>query len=380
VNNAPYLRANWLSITGSVRDHNEDAIGIYQHADAHMYVLCDGVGGAEAGEFVSEFAIKRMLKMFHENVGKSASVNWSALMEQTIGEINAEVRRSADAASAQSGTTVMMGSTIVAAVIQGWNVFVAHVGDSRLYHWRGGGIVQATTDHSAGTTMYNMPAIRPDGSTKQNVLARGIGKGDTISADLLLISLQAGDKLLLCSDGMSDKVATEEVAQVLATMPLQTAPEYLAQTADSRMSRDNVSVMLIEVNAAPDAPSITPPEQERAFVGYNPRWATTQFKAAGIPGSKKSGGKSRGLIFGLVALLIVALVIIGVLVANSAQNAGGDSPAATTQGTSVPAAITEDVVPTDTPVPTDTATSTPTPTDTPTPTETPIPPTVTPRT
>jgi serine/threonine protein phosphatase PrpC len=212
--------------------------------------------------------------------------------------INAEVRRASEEASARAGKTIMMGSTMVCVVIQGWNAFVLHVGDSRLYHWRAGGIVQATNDHSTSGTMM-MAAVNPDGSVKRNVLMRGIGKSGDIEPDMLLISLQPGDKLLMCSDGMSDKITSDEIASALANMPLNEAPHNLAQLADTRMSRDNISVIIIECNGSP-APPITVPAQERAFVGYNPRWSssfrTDGAAVASADGAEATAARGRGSI------------------------------------------------------------------------------------
>jgi len=377
---APTLRANWLSITGSVRDHNEDAIGIYESSPASFFVLCDGVGGAEAGEFVSEFAVKRMLKTFHE-APKSPATNWSAVMEAALRDVNSEVRRVADEATARSGKPVMMGSTMVAVVIYGWNAFVAHVGDSRLYHWRAGGIVQATEDHSTFSTMM-IPAVNPDGSIKRNVLMRGIGKGATIEPDLLLLNLQPGDKLLMCSDGMSDKVLADEIANAFNTMPLTAIAENLARTADTRMSKDNISVITIEIDNVPKPREFQVPEQERAFYGYNSRWATTNFQAAGINvDASSSGGKRKWLLL-LIALIIV-FVIGGVAAALASGGGGAVAAPAVATATLEPQGevlLTEEVVPTQTSLPTETPTDTPTPTETPvppTPTETPVPPTAT---
>lgn len=373
--NAPALRANWLTITGSVRDHNEDAIGIYPGETTSFFVLCDGVGGAEAGEFVSEFAVKRMLKMFHETP-KSPSTNWSEVMQMAMQAINAEVRRVAESATEKSGKPVMMGSTMVAVVIQGWNAFVAHVGDSRLYHWRSGGIVQATEDHSTVSTMM-MPAVNPDGTVKRNVLMRGIGKGADLSPDLLLINLEPGDKLLMCSDGMSDKINVDEIAQVLSTMPLSEAPNYLATLADTRMSKDNISVIIVDIGGTADRSPLNPPEQERAFLSYNTRWNTTSFQADGI--STSTGGSRNGLWIGLALAVVAIVAVVAILLLTSR---GGDAGSTAVPESPVPLILeTEEIAPTATETPVPTATPTPTatftPTQTETPSATPIPPTAT---
>ena len=398
----PSLRANWLSITGSYRDHNEDAIGISDPARARMFVLCDGVGGAEAGEAVSQYAIQQMLIMFHQH--SKGSGEWLALMNQTLVAINTEVRRNSRMLSEQRGTNVMMGSTMVAVVLQGWDAFILHVGDSRLYHWRSGQIRQVTTDHS--TFMDDIYARMGEGvsgtmpgvSLKRNVLVKGIGKSDTIEPDLIQFRLAPGDKLLLCSDGMSDKIGLDEVGAALRDMRLEDLPGYLANTADTRVSKDNISVIIVESNLDGDAPSIRPPAQERAYLGYNGRWPKSLDSAvaaavAPAGGAASSGGASSGrgknkLLMGAVAVVAV-LAVVAILAVVLGGQGGAPVAAQTPPNATEPVAVVTEAVettepptatatpePTETPLPTDTATPAPTPT----PTETPVPPTATLRT
>jgi serine/threonine protein phosphatase PrpC len=390
----PALRANWLTITGSYRDHNEDAVGISDPGAAQMFVLCDGVGGAEAGEAVSQFAVQQMLMMFRGH--SKGSAQWLALMNQTLAAINSEVRRNSRVLSEKRGTTVMMGSTMVSVVLQGWDAFILHVGDSRLYHWRNGQIRQVTTDHS--TFMDDIYARMGDAqggtlpgvSLKRNVLVKGIGKSDTIEPDLIQFRLAPGDKLLLCSDGMSDKIGLEETGAALRDMRLEDLPGYLANTADTRVSKDNISVIIIEANHPAQGPAVRPPAQERAYVGYNSRWPKSLDSAVAASvtpaGSGATGGGSGGgrkVLIGVVAIIAI-LAVIGLLaVLLSGQGRGAGTAAATEDAATEPAAVAteapETATPSETPNPTDTAapTETPTPTATLTPSETPVPPTAT---
>ena len=398
----PALRANWLSITGSYRDHNEDAVGISDPAGiTQMFVLCDGVGGAEAGEAVSQFAVQQMLITFHQHA-KGQQQQWLAVMNQTLGAINAEARRHSRLLSEQRGQTVLMGSTMVCVVLQGWDAYILHVGDSRLYHWRAGQIRQVTTDHSTFmddiyARMGNAPGgTLPGVSLKRNVLVKGIGKSDTIEPDLIQFRLQPGDKLLLCSDGMSDKIGLEETGAALRDMRLEDLPSYLATTADTRVSKDNISVIVVEANLAGTSQSLRPPAQERAYLGYNARWPKTLDSAVAAAtasgGSAKaatgsSGGGSRKILYAV--FVVFALIAIAVLVIAMLGGRGINLSAAGTTDVPGPTepviAVTEDLQtptetqtpePTETPLPTDT----PTPTATLTPSETPIPPTATLRT
>lgn len=366
----PVVQANWITMTGSVRDHNEDAIGIYQHKNTHCFVLADGVGGAEAGEFVSEFAVKRFLAMFHRNVGKP-DTDWHELMEDTVKQINADVREFAEQMSIRVGKPVQAGSTLVAMIIDGWDAYLVHVGDSRLYYWRAGVLRQTTADHS--TFMENIYARIMAGDTtapiKRNVLLKGIGKDDTIEPDLITLRLQPGDKILMCSDGMSDKVEQDEISDAMARRDIREIPSYLANLGDQRRSNDNVSVIFIDVLSEAKPLNWKPAEQERAFIGYDSRWRTALDTRGVIRNAPSSAGKII-----VAAIIIILVAVIGLLVLQG-QGDGG-SPIFGQPSTPATTAAPTDTA-THTPTITLTPSRTPTPTPTFTPTNTPIPPTST---
>jgi protein phosphatase len=371
----PVIQANWTSITGSVRDHNEDAIGIYQHQDAHCFVLADGVGGAEAGEFVSEFAIKSFLAMFHRHVG-NPDTNWHAVMEETVKQINSDVRQFAVEMSQKLGKPVQAGSTLVGVVIVGWDAYLIHVGDSRFYYWRAGVLRQTTADHSTFMESIYARILAGDQTAplKRNVLVKGIGKDDTIEPDLITLRLQPGDKILMCSDGMSDKVEQDEIAEIIVRRNSREIPSYLAQLGDQRGSGDNISVIFADVLTEAAPSGWQPPAQERAFIGYDSRWRVALDSRSAAGGAKS---KTRNLLIAVAAIILIAIIGFVVL-----QNQGGTAPAvaqetiqATTAVPAVPAEPTDTA--TRTPTRTRTPSRTPTPTQTFTPTNTPIPPTST---
>jgi serine/threonine protein phosphatase PrpC len=375
----PSLQANWLTMTGSVRDHNEDAVGIYRHDTAHCFVLADGVGGAEAGEFVSEFAIQSFLAMFHR-YHSQPNTHWLPLMEQTVKEINAEVRTFAEQISQRLGKPVQAGCTLVGVVIQGWTAYIVHVGDSRLYSWRVGALRQITADHSTFMEHIYARIMAGDQTAplKRNVLMKGIGKDDSIEPDLMTLQLQPGDKILMCSDGMSDKVEDHEIAAAIAQRDLREIPTYLANLADQRACNDNISVILIDLETEPPARGWQPPPQERAFLGFDPGWKLALNLRGAVGG--RSGSRKPILI---IAAVILILIVAGGFVLLQQRNCCADPVAAQTlqEAAMTLSAVTEVVeqteTPTRTPTRTRTLTRTPTPTSTFTPSNTPMPPTST---
>jgi protein phosphatase len=311
----PQIDAGWMTITGSVRPHNEDAIGIFQQPPFHLYVVADGVGGAEAGETISEFAVKHLLYTFEQALG--TAVDWQRLFKDAAALINTQARAYARYLSDQMGRPVQAGSTLTALVLDGWEVWAAHVGDSRLYHWREGRLTQLSSDHSTFPSTASPGQMTAGSSlnttmmTKRNVLMRGIGKSDTIEMDMIRLRALPGDRLLLCSDGMSDRVSDGELAELLGTMPPQRLAAFLAQTADERRSGDNVSVIVVHLGAQPQA-AAPPMPQQRAFIGSQPRPRLAAVPDAMITDrSTNTGAASLPLhiIVPLVVIILVALLV-----------------------------------------------------------------------
>lgn len=367
----PQIRANWQTMTGSVRDHNEDAVGIYTGDSAHCFVLCDGVGGAEAGEFVSEFAVKRFLAAFHRHKDQP-DTDWLAVMEGAVRQINANVREFAEQITQKLGKPVQAGSTLVGIVIDGWNAYLAHVGDSRLYFWRAGVLRQITTDHSTFMDSIYARILAGDQSAplKRNVLVKGIGKDDSIEPDLMTLRLQPGDKILLCSDGMSDKVEQHEIAEAITQRDIRDIPAFLANLGDRRGSRDNVSVIYVEIGTQAQMQDWYPLAQERAFVGYDPRWHIELNFRDALKGGRSQ--RTRNLMIGAVAIVLVILIGLFVL-----QGRGDGAESIQAEQSQASAAAPVEPSATDTPTHTRTPTDTRTPTLTRTPTNTRMPPTST---
>jgi PPM family protein phosphatase len=310
----PVIDAGWRTITGSVRPHNEDAIGIYNQPPYHLYVVADGVGGAEAGELISEFAVKYLLDVFGRSL--VPGTNWSQVLQKAVTAINSEARAWAQRASQRSGKRVQAGSTLTALVINGWEAYTVHVGDSRLYHLRNGHLEQRTEDHST------FPQDRSDPNvTKRNVLVKGIGKTDDIFPDIERFQLQPGDRLLLCSDGMSDRITDVEITTLIESMSPAALASHLAKMADDRRSGDNVSVIALHIatQANPNASGVQPNlAQPRAFIGPPANWTPHLPQQAALPDENTTIVENRWLSLNTVlvlAALLGVLVIVGLVLA-----------------------------------------------------------------
>lgn len=234
--------AAWVTNVGPVRDDNQDAIGLYQHDKAYMFTIADGVGGGYAGDIVSEYAVKYLLKTFQKNIKHDLS--WIKILRKAFQHTNAEVRKFVERSPYPAGTT------LTTLVIREWTAYIAHVGDSRVYHLRGTQFTQLTEDHREShpverTTKYEH--IPDEFLPLRDVLVRAIGKRDAIDPQIITMALQPGDKLLMITDGVTHQVGDDEMYRILITDSIDDAPDKLVTLANERENTDNASVILIDV-------------------------------------------------------------------------------------------------------------------------------------
>ena len=234
--------ASWVTNVGPVRDDNQDAIGLYQHDLAYMFTIADGVGGGYAGDIVSEYSVKYLLKTFQKNIKHDLS--WINILRKAYQHANAEVRKFVERSPYPAGTT------LTTLVIREWTAYIAHVGDSRIYHLRGTQIHQLTDDHREThpverTTKYEH--IPDEFLPTRDVLVRAIGKRDAIDPQIITMALQPGDKLLMITDGITHQVSDDEIYSILITEGIDDAPNTLVKLANERENTDNASVILINV-------------------------------------------------------------------------------------------------------------------------------------
>jgi PPM family protein phosphatase len=266
----PQIDVGWATDVGNVRPHNEDAIGIARHTNAEIFALADGVGGGEAGDVVSEFAIQYLLTVFNKNI-KYSNLLWQDIYEKAYAHINAEVR---NFASQYAFTT---GTTLTAVVIKEWDAHIGHIGDSRLYYWRMGQLQQMTTDHCKEVSLVRDTIQANEASEdepKRDILVRAIGKSDSAFPDVSIIRLQPRDKLLLCSDGVTDQISDDELGDLIASTPIKELPEHLIQLANERGGNDNATAIAIDILPITQSQSNWRAKSEdRISVGYDRSWS-----------------------------------------------------------------------------------------------------------
>jgi serine/threonine protein phosphatase PrpC len=238
---------------GLVRKNNEDNFGYDTRSG--IFVVCDGMGGQAAGEVASKIAVDTVLGYFR----KEEKSRDTEVLGREIVEVSGRANALANAiqlankaireVSAHDTERGGMGCTIVAVRVEGKLFSIAHVGDSRIYLIRRGAIQQLTMDHSLVMEQVRRGMITLEEAERcqmQNVIVRALGSEDSVEPDLADLSLQEGDTLLLCSDGLSRYVKDAAMLEVINHIEnLEGACDGLIEAAKSGGSDDNITCMLI---------------------------------------------------------------------------------------------------------------------------------------
>ena len=245
-----------ISDVGRVRDHNEDAIGSV--GEIGLMVLADGMGGYNAGEVASGIAVEIVTEMATDGADREERNDidsHSGLMRQSIVLRDAVYRANKIIyQTAQSQTNCEgMGTTIVACMFYDDKISIAHVGDSRAYRLRAGQLEQMTMDHSLLQELVDRgfySAEEAQRSTNRNYVTRALGVEPTVDVEVHEHAVLPDDVYLLCSDGLPDMVEDDDIHLTISTFnaSLDVVGQQLIDLANDHGGRDNVSVMLAQVN------------------------------------------------------------------------------------------------------------------------------------
>ncbi|TVR19479.1 MAG: Stp1/IreP family PP2C-type Ser/Thr phosphatase [Anaerolineaceae bacterium] len=257
------LRSSGHTDTGQVRDNNEDNIHLWHQDDQRVLaVVADGMGGAVAGEEASRIAVETVKSDLIAPYIANSRAEWgddglSAYLQDTIRHANNNIIEQARKRPELRG----MGTTVTLAYVQGRKVIVGHVGDSRAYLVKhtGGGIQQITSDHSFVQALVDGGHLTSEealGHPMGNVLYRALGQTQDLEIDVYHTQLDAQDRLLLCSDGLTLHLLPEEIAAIALKHddPAAIIQELVALT-NERGGRDNVSVIVVVADGIAGADS-----------------------------------------------------------------------------------------------------------------------------
>ena len=241
--------------TGRARNNNEDSVAVDE--PTALVVLADGMGGYNAGEVASGMAtafIKTELGRWLAEASETASdTDVRRAMDICVDNANRAIFNAANSNPQYAG----MGTTLVVGVFREARLLMGHVGDSRAYRLRAGRLAQITHDHSLLQEQIDAGLITAEQaafSANKNLVTRAVGVEDTVLLETHLHEVLPGDTYLLCSDGLSDMLDDEGIAQLLqGRESLAEAADALIVAANDAGGKDNISVVLARARSAAGA-------------------------------------------------------------------------------------------------------------------------------
>jgi serine/threonine protein phosphatase PrpC len=236
------------------REKNEDRMGYCYTRDSGLFALADGMGGHPEGEVASQMSLQVLATQFQRDAKPVLKDVRRFLNEAILAGHHALIRYATERALLDTPRT-----TIVACVMQGREVWWAHCGDSRLYFVRGRKLMARTRDHSYSELQESLAGVVPLGErVNRNVLFTCLGSPGKPVVDIVgPLTLQPGDKVLLCSDGLWGSVEDEDITRQMAALPItEAAPELVEQALRIAGDKsDNVTVIAVEWESAEDEDS-----------------------------------------------------------------------------------------------------------------------------
>lgn len=233
-----------VSDRGRKRPSNEDAYGF--SIEAGVYLVCDGMGGAAAGEVASTIAVDEVLRLLtHRNGAEATDTPLPDAAQSAICEANEAIFTRAQRNHRLNG----MGTTLVALATREEHVWVLNVGDSRCYRLRQGKLEQLSRDHSLVEEQVRLGRMTPREalhSPLKNVITRALGTQSHVTPDVFEFEAEPGDLFLLCSDGLTRELSDSVIQDLLTKdLPLEAHSTQLVEAAKKAGGHDNITCLLV---------------------------------------------------------------------------------------------------------------------------------------
>ncbi len=217
----------------------KDAVGSFQN----LFIVADGMGGHKAGDHASRLCVEQMIA----SVEQTRHATPVTIFEEAVNKANGAIYGESVEHMEYEG----MGTTMVACTCQGDKMYVANIGDSRLYLIRDG-IQQITDDHSLVEELVkngNLTESEARVHPQKNIITRALGTEEMVSADYFEVPIKSGDLVLLCSDGLSNMLDDDDMEYILKhSDTLEKAGESLISQANQKGGEDNITVVLVEID------------------------------------------------------------------------------------------------------------------------------------
>ena len=246
------LKVGAATSVGRVRPINEDAFLV--KAEEGLFVVCDGMGGAAAGEVASQLAVDTIGASLNGRPPTGEPAHFTPRTRQ-LGDAIRKANLAIIDRSRGDERHAGMGTTVVGAWVDGGVVSIGHVGDSRAYLANASGFESLTSDHSLVEAQVQAGLINREQSLQsehQNILLRALGRDANVEIDLAEVTVANGDRLLLCTDGLTRMIVDADLAAALDRFrgAPQEACEHLIETANNHGGPDNITVVIVEFHGS----------------------------------------------------------------------------------------------------------------------------------
>lgn len=240
------MKVVFMTDQGKIRSHNEDSVGIFKNHDGVVLaIVADGMGGHLAGDVASSMTISEIKTKWETTFEINTAEKAESWLRENILIVNKILFDHAKNNVDCDG----MGTTIVAAIVTEHFATVANIGDSRCYLLNEMGLKQVTEDHSLVNELVRFGQISKEDAEhhpRKNVLLRALGTEEKVEMDIKTIMFEEGDYLLLCSDGLSNKVSEKEMNEILSTPDqLEQKAETLISLANEYGGEDNITLAIV---------------------------------------------------------------------------------------------------------------------------------------
>ena len=229
---------------GRKRQVNQDFIFTSEGAVGNLpnlLVVADGMGGHNAGDFASRYGVSVLV----ESVRKDRNFNPVKILRNAIEAANREILTQARLDPGMAG----MGTTMVACTVVGGYAYVANVGDSRLYV-SASELSQITQDHSLIAEMVRLGELTPEQGRNhpdKNIITRAVGTAEEVRIDFFDIKLEAGNRILMCSDGLTNMVPDDRIFEIITEKKAEETVQGLIDEANANGGKDNIAVIVAEI-------------------------------------------------------------------------------------------------------------------------------------
>jgi protein phosphatase len=218
---------------------SENAVGVFPN----LFIVADGMGGHKAGDYASKFCVQAVV----DSIEKSKLKTPIGVLEEAINTANHAVYKEAATNSDLEG----MGTTFVSAVIYDKNLYVANIGDSRLYLINDK-VSQITEDHSLVEAMVKTGEIEKKDARfhpNKNIITRALGTNKAVTADFFEVQLEDHDIVLLCSDGLTNMLEDEEINEIVKSYSddIEKAAKMLVEKANENGGKDNIAIIIVQL-------------------------------------------------------------------------------------------------------------------------------------